>query len=73
MRRMIGQADASNDGRISREELTAGAERMFRRMDADGDGVLSEDERPRPPAPRRPPTLPTPEPEPMPFPEMSGD
>ena len=73
LRRMIAQSDASNDGRISREELTAGAERMFRRMDADGDGVLSEDERPRPPAPRRPPTLPTPEPEPMPFPEMSGD
>ena len=72
LRRMIAQSDASNDGRISREELIAGTERMFRRMDADGDGVLSDDERPRPPAPRRPPPLPAPEPEPMPFPEMSG-
>ena len=72
LRRMIGQSDANNDGRISREEMTAGAERMFKRMDANGDGVLSEDERPRPPAPQRPPgvTLPTPEPEPMPFPDM---
>ena len=72
LRRMIAQSDASNDGRISREELIAGTERMFRRMDADGDGVLSDAEMPRPPAARRPPSLPAPEPEPMPFPEMSG-
>ena len=72
LRRMIAQSDASNDGRISREELIAGTERMFRRMDADGDGVLSDGEMPRPAAPRRPPPLPAPEPEPMPFPEMSG-
>ena len=73
LRRMIAQSDASNDGRISREELIAGTERMFRRMDADGDGVLSDGEMPRPAAPRLPP-LPAPEPEPMPFPEMSdGD
>ena len=69
LRRMIAQSDASNDGRISREELTAGAERMFRRMDTDGDGVLSEAERPRPPAPPRAPAIPMPQPEPMPFPD----
>ena len=72
LRRMIGQSDSSNDGRISREELTAGTERMFTRMDADGDGVLSDSELPRPPAPPRPPSMPAPEPEPMPMPEMPG-
>ena len=71
MRRMIAQSDSSNDGRISREELTAGAERMFNRMDANGDGVLSDDERPRPPV-QRPPAMPmpTPQSEPMPFPDL---
>jgi hypothetical protein len=72
LRRMIGQSDSSNDGRVSREELTAGAERMFTRMDADGDGVLSDTELPRPPAPPRPPSIPMPAPEPMPMPEMLG-
>lgn len=72
LRRMISQSDASNDGRISREEMIAGAERMFRRMDADGDGALSDDELPRPPAPQRPPGIPMPTPEPMPAPEMPG-
>ena len=70
LRRMVAQSDASNDGRISREELVAGAERMFRRMDADGDGVLSGDELPRPPAQERPPAIPMPSPEPMPMPDM---
>lgn len=70
LRRMIAQSDASNDGRISRDELTAGAERMFTRMDANGDGVLSGDELPRPPAPPRAPAVPMPQPEPMPFPDM---
>ena len=72
LRRMIGQSDSSNDGRISREELTAGAERMFRRMDADGDGRLSDDELPRPPAPPSAPSIPMPQPEPMPMPDMPG-
>ena len=72
LRRMIAQSDSSNDGRISRDELTAGTERMFNRMDADGDGTLSEAERPRPPAPPRPPSIPMPQPEPMPMPDMSG-
>jgi len=71
LRRMIAQSDANNDGRISREELTAGAERMFRRMDVNGDGVLSDDERPRPPTPPNAPTVPMPtQPEPDPFPDM---
>jgi len=72
LRRMIAQSDASNDGRISREEMVAGAERMFRRMDVNGDGTLSDDELPRPPAPARPPAIPMPTPEPMPMPEMPG-
>ena len=73
LRRMIAQSDSSNDGRVSREELVAGAERMFRRLDADGDGVLSESERPRPPAVQRPPAIPMPAPEPMPMPGMDED
>jgi hypothetical protein len=72
LRRMIGQSDSSNDGRISPEELTAGAERMFTRMDANADGQLSDDELPRPPAPPRPPSIPMPAPEPMPMPDMPG-
>ncbi len=72
LRRMIAQSDASNDGRISREEMIAGAERMFTRMDANGDGTLSDDELPRPPAPPRAPAVPMPAPEPMTMPEMPG-
>lgn len=73
LRRMIAQSDSSNDGRVSREELVAGAERMFRRLDADGDGVLSESERPRPPAPPQPLAIPMPPPEPMTMPGMDDD
>lgn len=70
LRRMISQSDSSNDGRISREELAAGADRMFRRMDVNGDGVLSDDELPRPPTPARAPAVPMPQGEPMPFPDF---
>ena len=73
LRRMIAQADSSNDGRVSREEMIAGAERMFRRLDADGDGVLSESERPRPPAMPQAPAVPMPAPEPMPMPGMDDE
>ena len=74
LRRMIAQADSSNDGRVSREEMVAGAERMFRRLDADGDGVLSDAERPRPPAMQQAPAIPMPPPEPTPMPDMDdGD
>ncbi|HYC96799.1 hypothetical protein [Brevundimonas sp.] len=72
LRTAIAQSDASNDGRISREELTAGTERMFTRMDANGDGVLADEEMPRPPQPQSPPSVPMPAPEPMPMPEMPG-
>ena len=73
LRRMIAQSDSSNDGRVSREEMVAGAERMFRRLDADGDGVLSESERPRPPAMAQAPAVPMPPPEPMPMPGMDDE
>ena len=73
LRTMVAQSDASNDGRISREELGAGTQRMFSRMDANGDGQLSDDELPRLPARQAPPAIPMPSPEPMPMPDMSGD
>ena len=41
--RMIRQWDADNDGRISREEFR-GPDQAFDRMDADGDGFLTEAE-----------------------------
>lgn len=73
LRRMIAQADSSNDGRVSREEMIAGAERMFRRLDVDGDGVLSDAERPRPPAMPQAPAIPMPAPEPEPMPGMDDE
>lgn len=62
LRAMISQSDASGDSRISREELTAGAQRMFTRMDRNGDGRLEGDELPQPPAAARPPAMPMPAP-----------
>lgn len=74
LRTMVAQSDASGDGRISREELGAGAARMFARMDANGDGRLSDEELPRPPAAPAPAAVPMPAPEPMPMPENpAGD
>jgi hypothetical protein len=75
LRAMISQSDSSRDARVSREELDVGAQRMFARMDANADGVLSDDEMPPPPAPPRPMTIPMPQPAPMPMPmppEASG-
>ncbi|MDP3368607.1 MAG: EF-hand domain-containing protein [Brevundimonas sp.] len=69
LRAMIVQSDASNDSRISAEELAAGARRMFDRMDRNGDGRLTDDELPRPPAPRAPIVIPPAEPA-SPFPDM---
>ena len=72
MRAMIVQSDANRDSRISLEELTAGAQRSFARMDRNGDGRLADDELPQPPAPpTRPagPVMPPPV-DPMPFPDM---
>lgn len=72
LRAMISQSDSSGDARISREELAAGAQRMFDRMDRNGDGRLADDELPRPPA--RPAPIPMPAPEPMPtFPDNPPD
>lgn len=45
--RMLERADADEDGRITRAEVRLAAAAMFRRMDANGDGVVSEDERPQ--------------------------
>jgi Ca2+-binding EF-hand superfamily protein len=70
LRAMIAQSDTSRDSRISREELAAGARRMFNRMDRDGDGRLSDAEMPRPPAPPAPINIPPADANP--FPEMSN-
>jgi hypothetical protein len=74
IRAAIAQSDASGDSRISREEMALGAERLFTRMDANGDGRLTGDELPRPPAPPRAPSMPsTPAPDPFPpMPEPEG-
>ena len=44
--RMLERADADGDGRITRAEAEAAAAERFRAMDRNGDGVVSEDERP---------------------------
>jgi|GEM_PF-1838299 len=75
LRAMISQSDANRDARVSREEFEAGAQRAFTRMDANGDGQLSDEELPRPPAPQRPVAIPMPAPSnpmPMPMPDGSG-
>lgn len=73
LRAMVSQSDASNDARVTPEELRAGALRMFTRMDANGDGRLSDDELPRPPAPPRAAAPVIPPAEPMPMPGMDDD
>lgn len=45
--RMIQSMDTDGDGQISRAEMRASATQNFQRMDKNGDGVLTEDERPR--------------------------
>ena len=47
MRAQIARADADGDSRISRDEMRTAAAAMFARMDANHDGVISEDERPQ--------------------------
>lgn len=63
LRAMIAQSDANRDSRINLEEMSAGAQRMFNRMDTNGDGRLSDDELPQrpaaPPAIAMPPPAPT--------------
>jgi Ca2+-binding EF-hand superfamily protein len=70
LRAMITQSDASRDSRISLEEMTAGAQRMFNRMDTNGDGRLSDAELPRPAAPSAPPPVNIPPADSNPFPDM---
>lgn len=68
LRAMIAQSDANRDSRISLEEMTAGAQRMFNRMDVNGDGRLSDAELPRAPAPPAPINIPPADSNP--FPDM---
>jgi len=68
LRAMIAQSDANRDSRISLEEMTAGAQRTFNRMDVNGDGRLSDAELPRPPAPPAPINIPPADANP--FPDM---
>ncbi len=75
LRALVSQSDANRDARVTREEFGAGALRAFDRMDANGDGQLSEEERPQAPAPQRPLNIPMPAPAnpmPMPMPDASG-
>ena len=44
--RMLSRADANGDGRITRAEVRAMAAERFDRMDTNGDGTISDDERP---------------------------
>jgi Ca2+-binding EF-hand superfamily protein len=73
LRAMVSQSDASNDARVTPEELQAGALRWFTRLDADGDGRLSDAELPRPPAPPRAVAPAIPPAGPAPMPGMDGD
>ncbi|RZJ18831.1 MAG: signal transduction protein [Brevundimonas sp.] len=43
---MLARLDADGDGKVTRAEMAAGAQRIFERMDTNGDGVISPDERP---------------------------
>ena len=70
LRAMIAQSDANRDSRISLEEMTAGAQRMFNRMDTNGDGRLSDAELPRPAAPAAAPSVNIPPADSNPFPDM---
>ena len=44
---MLAKADANNDGVITRAEFTDARAKLFKRMDRNGDGFLSEDDAPR--------------------------
>jgi hypothetical protein len=40
----MGRLDANQDGQITREEAAAARERLFKRLDKDGDGAVDEAE-----------------------------
>lgn len=46
MREMIARADADGNSRITLEEIQSAAARRFARLDANGDGVVTDEERP---------------------------
>ena len=50
--RMLSRADSDGNGLITKAEMEAGAEAMFKVMDKNGDGVVTADERPQ--RPQRP-------------------
>lgn len=70
LRAMIAQSDANRDSRINLEEMSAGAQRMFTRMDTNGDGRLSDAELPQPAAPMARPPVNIPPADTNPFPDM---
>lgn len=70
LRAMIAQSDANRDSRINLEEMSAGAQRMFTRMDTNGDGRLSDAELPQPAAPAARPPVNIPPADSNPFPDM---
>lgn len=70
LRAMIAQSDANRDSRINLEEMSAGAQRMFTRMDTNGDGRLSDAELPQPAAPMARPPVNIPPADANPFPDM---
>ena len=74
LRAMVSQSDANRDARVNRQEFGASALRAFNRMDANGDGRLSDEELPRPAASaQRPVAIPMPRPaDPMPIPMPDG-
>ncbi len=60
-----GNADANNDGKVSRREFLARAEKRFAELDVNNDGSLSKEEAqrpmpPLPPIPGMPPLPPVP-------------
>lgn len=44
---MFARADGDKDGRVSQQEFIAKATERFQRLDANGDGFLTQDEAPR--------------------------